>query len=262
MKIKLLHHLIALLLLPFAVQLPAQDAANDPAPAAVEAQTQEADPPAEAELRLNFRNARLDQILEYLSEAAGFTILLETEVKGTIDVWSNRPVTEQEAIDILDSALASNGYAAIRDGRKLKIVSKDKAITENIPIIQSSEWQSIPLSDTVATYIVPLRYIGAAALKETLQSFIPAGTDVTPNADSNSLLVTGSQGSVRRIVQITSLLDSSVSSVSSLNIISLKYADAAELAETLTEVYSQQNRNSRGNTTGRGGFQFPGRRGN
>lgn len=249
--------LIALLLLLAAAGLRAQDT-----PPAEPVSTPELNavagapaPEPDGGLRLNFRNARLDQVLEYLSEAAGFTIIIETPVEGTIDAWSNNPVSVEEAVDILDSALARNGYAAIRDGKKLKIVSKSKVITENIPIVQSSDWQTIPISDSVATYIMPVRYIGAAALNTTLESFIPENTNVTPNADSNSLLITGSQASIRRIVRIASLLDSSVSSVSSLKIIPLKHADAKELADTLTSLYSTQNRNSRGNTGGgRGGF--------
>jgi len=261
---------LSLLLLPAMAGLHAQD---NPEPAAtrpaVERAAEELVGEPAGELRLNFRNARLDQVLEYLSEAAGFTIILETQVEGTVDAWSNHPVTVQEAVDILDSALARNGYAAIRDGKKLKIVSKDKAVTENIPIVQSSDWESIPMSDSVATYIVPVRYIGATELINTLGTFIPPSMKISANADSNSLLITDSQSSIRRVVRIASLLDSSVSSVSSLKIIPLKHADAKELADTLTSLYSQQNRNARGKTTtGRGfpggGFPggFGGRRGN
>jgi len=218
-------------------------------------------PEAGGELRLNFRNAPLDLVLDYLSEAAGFTIVLETQVKGSIDVWSNHPVPVAEAVDILDAALAKNGYAAIREGKKLTIISKDAAATRNIPIVQSSDWESIPQSDVVATYIVPVRYINAAQLVTTLAPLTPEKMQITANADSNSMLITDSQAAIRRIAHIASLLDSSVSSVANLKIITLKHADAKEMAETITSLYSTQNRNARGTTTGggRGGnFQFPG----
>lgn len=236
-------------------------------PGAPETKTAETKPagetrPAPGELRLNFRNAPLDMVLDYLSEAAGFTIVLETQVKGTIDVWSNHPVPVQEALDILDSALARNGYTAIRDGRKLTIVSKEAATTRNIPIVQSSDWDTIPQSDVVATYIIPVRYINATQLITTLQPLTPDKMQITANADSNSLLITDSQAAIRRIAHITSLLDSSVSSVSEVKVIPLKHADAKEMAETVTSLYANQNRNSRGNNNNQGGrggnFQFPG----
>ncbi len=209
------------------------------------------------ELRLNFRNAPLDMVLEYLSEAAGFTIVLETQVKGSIDVWSNRPVSTQEAIDILDSALAKNGYAAIRNGRKLTIISKDSAKTRNVPIVQSTDWETIPQSEEIATYIIPVRYINAAQLQTTLQPLVPANMQITANADSNSLLITDSQAAIRRIAHIASLLDSSVSSVSTMRIIPLKHADAKEMAQTINDLYSANNNNNNRNV--RGGRGFPGR---
>ncbi len=217
------------------------------------------------ELRLNFRNAPLDLVLDYLSEAAGFTIMLETKVKGTIDVWSNHPVTTKEAIEILDSALGKNGYAAIRNGKTLTIVSKESAITRNIPIVQSTDWETIPQTDVVATYIIPVRYINAAELINTLSPLTPEKMQITANNGSNSLLITDTQAAIRRIAHITSLLDSSVSSVSTMKIIPLKHADAKAMAQTINDLYSTRNNaNNRGGNTGntgnagRGNFQFPG----
>ena len=206
------------------------------------------------ELRLNFRSAPLDMVLNYLSEAAGFTIVLETQVRGTVDVWSNQPVTKEEAVDILDSALAKNGYAAIRDGKKLTVVSKADATTRNIPIISSTDWETIPQSDVLATYIIPVRYINAAQLINNLQALIPTTMKISANNDSNSLLITDSQGAIRRIAHIASLLDSSVSGVSTLKILPLKHADAKTLATTLTSLYSGNNNNTGNRGGGQGGF--------
>lgn len=227
--------------------------ADAPSPADQKSQTNEP-----GNLRLNFRNAPLDLVLDYLSKAAGFTIVLETQVKGTIDVWSNRPVTTKEALDILNGALNKNGYAAIRNGRTLTIVSRDSANTSNIPIIQSMNWESIPISDEVATYIIPVRYINAEQLVTTLEPLKPKDMQLTANADSNSMLITDTKTAIRRIAHISSLLDSSVSSVSTMKIIPLKYSDAKAMAQTINDLYSSSNNNNtRGNTRGnnRGGFR-------
>ena len=229
---------------PVAATDPAKPAANETAAPGVA---------GVADLQLNFRNASLDQVLNYLSEAAGFTIVLETKVSGTVDVWSNQKVTKEEAIEILDSALAKNGYAAIRDGKKLTVVSKADATTRNIPIISSTDWETIPQSDMLATYIIPVRYINASQLIVNLQPLTPTTMKLSANNDSNSLLITDSQGAIRRIAHIASLLDSSVSSVSTLKIVPLKHADAKTLATTLTTLYSGNNSNNTGNRGGGGG---------
>src|SRR5207237_8472712 len=70
-------------------------------------------------LRFNFRNVPLDTVLNYLSDAAGFIIVLETKVTGNIDAWSNQPLSKAEAVSLLNTVLNQKGYAAIENGRTL-----------------------------------------------------------------------------------------------------------------------------------------------
>src|SRR5579859_265621 len=42
-------------------------------------------------LRMNFRGAPLNMVLDYLSDAAGFIINKTTDVRGTVEVWSKQP---------------------------------------------------------------------------------------------------------------------------------------------------------------------------
>ena len=43
-------------------------------------------------------------------------------------------MTQDEAVDLLNTELNRNNYAAIRDGRTLTIVDKNDAKTRNIPV--------------------------------------------------------------------------------------------------------------------------------
>src|SRR5215471_12683212 len=54
-------------------------------------------------IRLNFRGVPLEMVLDYLSEAAGFTILLEAQAKGPVDVWSDQPLDEDEVFNLLNT---------------------------------------------------------------------------------------------------------------------------------------------------------------
>ncbi len=73
------------------------------------------------DLFLDFHGAQIDQVLGYLSDAAGFIIEMDIRVSGTGVVWSSRPVSRDEAVQILNSVLYKNGYAAVRSGRTLRI---------------------------------------------------------------------------------------------------------------------------------------------
>src|SRR4249920_1583557 len=76
-------------------------------------------------LTMNFRGAPLNLVLDYLSDAAGFIINKEADVKGTVEVWSKQPVTKDEAVELLSSVLRKNGYGMTRNGRILTIVAMD-----------------------------------------------------------------------------------------------------------------------------------------
>ena len=119
------------------------------------------------ELRLNFRGVPLEMVLNYLSEAAGFIIVLETKVEGKVDAWSNQPLTKEEAVGLLNSVLNKNGYAALQNGRTLTIVSRDEAKKRDIPVKSGSDPEAIPKTDEMVTQIIPVRYANAPQLTAT-----------------------------------------------------------------------------------------------
>src|SRR4026208_742061 len=72
------------------------------------------------ELRLNFRGAPLEMVLNYFSEAAGFIVNVKpgATVRGkNVEAWSNQPLSRDEALNLLDTVLNQNSLAAIRNGR-------------------------------------------------------------------------------------------------------------------------------------------------
>ncbi len=217
------------------------------------------EPAGDDELRLNFRGAPLEMVLDYLSKAAGFTIVLETDVKGKVDVWNNHPLTKDEAVAVLDSALNRNGYAAIRNGRTLTIMSRDEAKKRNIPVTPGSNPEAIPKTDEMVTQIIPVRYANVSQLLKDLEPLKPAYATLTANDSANALVLTDTRANVRRMVEIVNALDTSVSSVSTVRVFPLKYADAKDLAAAVKELFQspttgqQQGNNARQFFRGFGG---------
>ncbi len=222
------------------------------------------EPAAEASLRLNFRAAPLEMVLNYLSEAAGFIIVLETEVKGKIDAWSNQPVTQEEALTILNSALSKNGYAALRNGRTLTVVSKETAKKREIPVKSGNNPAAIPKTDEMVTQIIPVNFINAAQLTQNLQPLLPAEASMTANEAGNALVITDTQASIRRITEIIRALDTSGSEATVVRVFSLRYADSKQIVTMIKELFpspaDQQNNNNarRGGGGGGGGGPFGG----
>ena len=166
--------------------------------------------PAEpnAPITMNFKDASLNTVLDYLSEAAGLVIVGDPRVEGRITIVSRRNVSVGEAVDLLDSTLRENGYAAIRVGaRNLKIVPIDDAKKEFIPVTKGVNPEEIEPNDRIITQIIPTRSADAVKLKNDLASLIPPSADIAANASSNMLIVTAPQSVVRQVVEIVHAID-------------------------------------------------------
>jgi type II secretory pathway component GspD/PulD (secretin) len=205
-----------------------------------------------ATLRFNFRGAPLETVLNYLSEAAGLVIVLDTPVRGTIDMWSAQPVTRQEAVQLLNLALNRNGYTASLKGRNLIVSSKEEARKRNIPIRTGNDPREIPDNAEMVMQIIPLERIDATQAAADLATLLPSSATITANQDSNSLVVTDTQSNVRHIVELIAALDSSAGSVSSMRVFQLKNADPNEMAQLITNLFAAPTAPA----NGRGGPAF------
>jgi general secretion pathway protein D len=253
--------------------VPATAPAVETAPAAANAaQTSAAATPAEMPqgivstnggLRLNFRNAPVELVLNHLSEAAGFIIEYDTRVSGTVSVISAQPMSRDEAVDLLNSVLNRNGYAAVRTGdRTLKIMDKAAAKLSN-PVRIGNEPSQIPNNDEMVTQIIPIRYVEAAQLVSDISPFVSSGATIIANQAGNSIIITDTQANIRHIVEIIKAIDSSAEDVTEVKVFRLRHADPTEMAMLLSGLFPDQTGTAqapirfggnRGGGGGRGGF--------
>jgi general secretion pathway protein D len=239
---------------------PGSPPAPEPKPDAEPEATPEADPDAKDEqeaepetedrprpqpgepLRLHFKDASLHTVLEYLSEATGLIIVEEAEVDGRVTVISLQPISTDEAVALLDTVLKEEGYAAIRTGRTLKIVSLEKAAKENIPTFSGGDPDEMPVTDRLVTQIIPVRFADATKLKADLAALISATATLSTNAASNALVLVDTQANIRRIAEIVQALDSQISGVAEVKVFQLEYANATTTAQLIEELFKQDDR--------------------
>ncbi len=188
-------------------------------------------------IQMNFRNAPLEQVLEYLSEAAGFIIVLDAPVKGTVNVISAKPMSQDEAVDFLSSVLNKNGLAAIRDGRTLTIVDRAVAKTRDIPVKVNNDPRMIPKNDEIVTQIIPIRYVEADQLAKDLASFISPQATFVANVAGNSIVMTDTQANIRHMVEIIKAIDSSAEAETEIRVFHLTHASPSDVATALSGVF-------------------------
>jgi type II secretory pathway component GspD/PulD (secretin) len=213
-------------------------------------------------LRLNFRGVALEQVLDYLSDAAGFIIVLDTEVRGKVDVWSNQPLNRDEAVELLNTVLGKNGYTALRNGRTLTIISRDDAKKKgDTPVRVSNDPTAIPKSEEVVTQIIPVRYINAVQLNRDLQTLVPSTASMAANEGGNAIIMTDTLTNIRRFTEIVHALDTSIASVSAVQVFQLKYADAKALSTVIRDLFSSTDTGNRSSGNQQNQNVFRGMRG-
>lgn len=189
------------------------------------------------ELSLNFRNAPLEMVLNYLSDAAGFIIVLDTQVRGNVSVISSHPMNRNEAVDLLNAVLNKNGYAAIRDGRTLTILDKNDAKTRNIPVKTSNNPDSIPNNAEIVTQIIPIRFVEARQLATDLSSFVSPQATIVANEAGNSIVVTDTQSNIRHLTEIIKAIDSSAEGETEIRVFHLTHASPTDVASELSQIF-------------------------
>jgi len=233
-----------------------EDEAEPPAPPKTEPDQEavgpaDADQPGEAPeprpplvpggpLRLNFKDAALHTVLEYLSEAAGLIIIQEESIDGRITVMSRQPLSTEEAVALLDTVLKEKGYAAIHTGRNVRIVPLARAAKENLPVFSGNDPDQIPVADRLVTQVIPIQYADATRLKTDLAPLIAETATLSSNQASNALVLVDSQANIRRIVEIVRALDAHMSGVAEVKVFQLEYADASSAANLISELFEQE----------------------
>jgi general secretion pathway protein D len=156
-------------------------------------------------------------------------------------------------VNLLDTVLGKNGYAAIRNGRTLTIVTREEAQKRDIPVKTGSDPELIPKTDEMVTQILPVKYANATQMTKDLLPLLPTYANMTANESGNALVITDTQADIKRMAQIVKALDTSISGISSIQVFPLRFADAKDLATIVKELYPTQN--STGNN--RGGNNMP-----
>lgn len=248
-----------LLLLALALPAAAEDAPPTPAPPAPPAQVVEG-----GRFTMEFRGARLGQVLDWLSKQAGFVIANPVELAQPITLVSLAPLTAAEAVEALNGVLIGQGHAAVVRGRTLHIVPLPSARQQNLPVEVGADPARIPETDRMVTQIIPVSFATVKDLAENLTPLLNTATaTLSANESSNTLILTDTQANIRRIAAIVQAIDASVSGEQQVRVFNLAHADATTVAQVINDLYTSKSTANRNNQNVGGPFaaMFGGRNG-
>lgn len=193
---------------------------------------------------LNFVNADIEHVVKAMSELTGKNFLIDPRVKGTISVFSAKPVPRAVAYDVFLAALRMQNATAVEDRGLVKIVPESEAKLHQAPTYGPEE-KGRGAGDRIQTQVFTLQHESAAQLAPVLRPMISPNNTIAAHPSANALVITDYASNLRRIEKVIEAIDKP--SGLDMLVIHLKHAAATDIAHTVNRVFAES-----------GGAQTPG----
>jgi len=186
----------------------------------------------------NFDNADIEIVLQATSELLVFNYVLAPEARGKkVTVQTTGRIPVDDIFPVLLTILDVNGLAAIKSGNVYRIIAKQGAPQTSTRTVVGTDLDIKVPGDEVLTLIVPLKFVSAVDVMNLLRPFVPQQGALNAHRDTNLLVITDVAANIRRLLDIVKLVDVDVTT-NELQIITLKHADAQEVAQILTQLFA------------------------
>ncbi len=188
-----------------------------------------------AMVTLDFADAELAQVIETIARATNRNFIYDDRVRGRVTIVSPEPIPVEQAYAVFESVLQVKGFTTVTTpGGAIKVVPVREAKESSIETVQSSKRP--PNRDTFVTRLIPLRYIDADSIVNTLKPLVSKDAAMAAYPPTNTVILTESSSNIRRLIAILESIDVETYK-EDLAVIPIEYADAATLAEQVSEIY-------------------------
>ncbi len=189
-------------------------------------------------VELNFVRAEISAVLEFYSKATGKIFVPHPNLDGTITIVAPFRLSIDEAMQVLAAALEVRGFTLMPEGdRIVKIVPISEARQKAVETFFGDVRKPFVPPSQLVTQVFELRYLNARQIQAELQPLLSAQNALIASTTiGNLLIVTDTQANIERIAQLIKLMDIDLSAKVEIAIIPLQYADAQQLAQTLSQL--------------------------
>jgi len=180
---------------------------------------------------VNFKDTDIQEVIKFVADATGKTILVDPKVRGQVRVMSQDAVNKEELYELFLSMMDVQGFTAVENGNVVRIVPNRDARSLPVP----TDLGSNPLGDdTYVTQVLKLENISASKVLPTLRPLVPQHGHLSAYDPSNAIIVTDTRSNILRLKEIISQIDQS--SVVETELIELEFALAEDVARAVTQI--------------------------
>ena len=180
---------------------------------------------------INLKDTDIRELIQFVSDATGTTIVVDPVVKGKVRVISSNPVSADELYELFLSVLDVHGYTAVRSGDIVRVIPAKDARSAPLDV---SDDRSSSTSDEYMTQVIRLENISAAKLIPVLRPLVPQQAHMAAYAPSNAIIISDVSANIDKIRDIIERMDKSA--VQKTDIIKLRYAVAEDVVRMLEQL--------------------------
>jgi general secretion pathway protein D len=186
-------------------------------------------------LTLNFTNTDIEAVARAMADFTGRTFIVDPRVKGTVTLTVDQPLTAEQALAALTTALRLQNIALVDAGGVIRVVPEADARMQGGPVQSGGAPRG--RGDEIVTQVFRLNYESAVNIAQVLRPLVSTNNPINAYAGNNTIVVTDYAENVRRIARIIAAIDTPAGS--EVDVIPLQYAIASDVAVLLARLLEQ-----------------------
>lgn len=182
--------------------------------------------PSGAVVTFNFKDAAIDQVLDFFARQTGVPIIYEAPApQGTITFVSPTAYSVQDALSILNLNLQRFGVHLRRQDQYLYLATIQESMKRPSPVVSVEQLEEAT-PDTIVTVNIPLDNARAELVAEQIRPMVGGFGGVFAAPVQNMVVIVETAAQVRRIREVVRAIDSVRPVDSAFRLFPLKHAQS------------------------------------
>ncbi|HEX3626043.1 MAG TPA: secretin N-terminal domain-containing protein [Verrucomicrobiae bacterium] len=189
-------------------------------------------------IQLSLENANIDMVVQWLAQTTGKTVIKSPTVQCQLTIASPKKVTERQAINLVYSALALQGFTVVENSQSILIVPKGEQLNMSPEVITGPQ-STIPEGRERLMKVFPLKHVQAATLVDKIRPALTDSATVQVDDADNELIISDFNDNLRVAGDLIAALDANRPEDVTIRVIPLTHMSAQDLAKELSPIYQK-----------------------
>lgn len=183
---------------------------------------------------VNFRDSDIQEVIKFVADITGKTIVIDPRVKGRVKVISSRPMNEEELYSFFRAVLEVHDFTVVEVGDVVRIIPLRDARSSPLPVDDAGV-----IKEGYVTEVIQLSNIAAAKVLPVLRPLVPQHSHLAAYDPSNAIVVSDTAANIARLRALIERIDKAA--IPETEIVELHYAAAEDVVATLTALGKSEN---------------------